>query len=106
MFERNARDEADEADDAPAQRMDSRALGIGVLIGLALGAGAALLLAPASGEDTRRHLRRNARRLYAKGSDAVEELRDDTARTARRLARRGVQRGREFVNDARDSVGW
>jgi gas vesicle protein len=106
MFEHTAHDDEHEMDHAPSHQMDSRALGIGVLIGMALGAGAALLLAPATGADTRRQLRRNARRLYARGTDAVEELRDDSARTARRLARRGMKRGRELMRDARDTAGW
>ncbi|MFN8862019.1 MAG: YtxH domain-containing protein [Gemmatimonadaceae bacterium] len=89
-----------------ARRMDARTLGIGMLIGAAIGAGAALLLAPASGEDTRRLLRRNARRLYNKGSDAVADLAEDTERTARRLAQRGLKRSRRLVDEARDSVGW
>ena len=85
-------------DEAMPRRMDARALSLGLLIGAALGAGAALLMAPASGEDTRRQLRRNAKRLYARGGDALADLWEDTDRSARRLARRGMKRTRQMVN--------
>jgi gas vesicle protein len=49
--------------------------GIGsFLIGLALGAGAALLLAPQSGEETRREIARRARRAQEAAQDLVEDL--------------------------------
>jgi len=86
------------------RRSDGRALGIGLLLGAALGAGAALLLAPASGEDTRRQLRRGARRLYARGRDAVADWREDADRSARRLARRGLEQSRDIARDVRERV--
>jgi gas vesicle protein len=49
--------------------------GIGsFLIGLALGAGAALLLAPQSGEETRREIARRAKRAQEAAQDLVEDL--------------------------------
>jgi gas vesicle protein len=49
--------------------------GIGsFLIGLALGAGAALLLAPQSGQETRREIARRARRAQEAAQDLVEDL--------------------------------
>jgi len=49
--------------------------GIGsFLIGLALGAGAALLFAPQSGEETRREIARRARRAQEAAQDLVEDL--------------------------------
>jgi hypothetical protein len=57
----------------------------GVVLGIALGAGAALLLAPQSGDDTRRSLARRGRRLTRRGHDAWEDLRDELRRAARRL---------------------
>jgi gas vesicle protein len=49
--------------------------GIGsFLIGLALGAGAALLFAPQSGEETRREIARRARRAQEAAQDVVEDL--------------------------------
>ncbi len=63
--------------------------GLGLLIGAVLGAGTALLLAPASGDETRRRLRREARRAYVRGTDAVEDAWSDGERVAQRLAKRG-----------------
>lgn len=88
----------------PRRARDGRVFGLGLLLGAALGAGAALLMAPASGEDTRRQLRRGARRLYARGSEAVEDLREDADRMARRLARRGIKRSRDIARDVRDRI--
>ena len=49
--------------------------GIGpLLIGLALGAGVALLLAPQSGEETRRAVARRARRAQEAAQDLVEDV--------------------------------
>lgn len=49
--------------------------GLGSLvIGLALGAGLALLLAPQSGEETRRGLARSARRAQQAAQDFVEDV--------------------------------
>jgi gas vesicle protein len=44
------------------------------LIGLALGAGVALLLAPQSGEETRREIARRARRAQDAAKDFVEDV--------------------------------
>ena len=49
--------------------------GIGsFLIGLALGAGVALVLAPQSGEETRREIARRARRAQEAAQDLVQDL--------------------------------
>lgn len=45
-----------------------------LLIGAALGAGLALVLAPASGEETRRQLARRARKIRQAAEDAIDEL--------------------------------
>ena len=51
--------------------------GLGWLaFGAAVGAGVALLLAPASGEDTRKELRRRARELQLSAADAIDGLRE------------------------------
>ena len=47
------------------------------ILGAAIGAGVALLLAPTSGEDTRRRIARGARRVKETALDALEELRDE-----------------------------
>jgi gas vesicle protein len=75
-------DERDWYDDDPyverpyviVERGDAGA-GIGpLLIGLALGAGVALLLAPQSGEETRRAVARRARRAQEAAQDLVEDV--------------------------------
>ncbi len=47
------------------------------LLGLAIGAGAALLFAPASGEETRARLQEEARRAGRKVKDMTDELTDE-----------------------------
>jgi len=55
--------------------VEKREPGIGTfLIGIALGAGVALLLAPQSGEETRRGLARRARRAQDAAQDFVEDV--------------------------------
>ena len=76
----------------------AQGFGVGLLIGALVGAGAALLLAPASGIETRKRLRREARRAYLKGGEAVGDAWDEGERAARRLARRGIARGRDVIN--------
>ena len=51
--------------------------GLGWLVfGVAVGAGVALLLAPASGEETRKELRRRAKELQLSAADAIDGLRE------------------------------
>ena len=83
------------------------------LMGLAVGAGVALLFAPQSGEQTRRDLARTGRRARVRAREMAEDLRDraeDTyqdarARVADRIdsAREAVGRGRQQVTRAVDS---
>src|SRR5205823_13481529 len=55
--------------------IEERQLGIGpFLLGIALGAGAALLFAPQSGEETRRGMARSARRAQDAAQDFVEDV--------------------------------
>jgi gas vesicle protein len=56
-------------------------------IGIAVGAGVALLIAPQSGEDTRHAIARRGRKLTRRGRDAWDDLRDEL-RAARRRRRR------------------
>jgi len=91
-----------------------RASGVGLfLLGAALGAGLALLMAPASGEETRDRLRREARRLKSSAEDAfddfkehfddfkedveekVEDVKDSVVRASRALAGDGERRTRK-----------
>ena len=59
----------------------------GLLIGALVGAGIALLVAPSSGEETRRMLARRARRLAADARDRYDEARHEL-RQARERRRR------------------
>jgi gas vesicle protein len=76
--------------------------GIGTfLLGLAIGAGAALLLAPASGRDTRQRLRDEARRAGRKMKDAADGFSDTVADSVEHTRMRFDER----VDRARDAVG-
>jgi len=59
----------------------------GLLIGALVGAGIALLVAPSSGEETRRMISRRARRLAADARDRYDEARHEL-RQARERRRR------------------
>lgn len=81
----------EEMDDAreESRTQGLRSLGLGLLLGAAIGAGAALLMAPQSGDATRRQLRKGARRLARRSSDAMADWWEEADRTARRKLRRG-----------------
>ncbi|HYU54561.1 MAG TPA: YtxH domain-containing protein [Gemmatimonadaceae bacterium] len=79
MDENDWYDEDDEDDEpydvGPYVIVERRETGIGpFLIGLALGAGAALLFAPQSGEETRRGIARSARRAQDAAQDFVGDV--------------------------------
>ena len=96
-----------------------------LMFGAAVGAGLALLFAPASGAETRRRLTRSAQRLKATAADAIDEIRDEfedlTERASDKLdevkdaardtveeledgARAAVSRRRSGVNEAREEL--
>ncbi len=88
--------------------------GIGtLLLGVAIGAGVALLLAPRSGADTRRMIGHGARRSGARMRDAATGVADNVTghvndvrdRVAERVgaARDAVRRGQDHVLDAVDA---
>jgi gas vesicle protein len=109
--------------DEPFVVIEQRPAGIGPFVaGLAIGAGLALLFAPKSGEETRRQLQRQARRVSDQAQDFVSDLsgsvgdtinqakekignRIDAARDAVELKRRqvtnAVEAGREAAQQAR-----
>ena len=70
------------------------------LVGAVVGAGLALLFAPASGADTQRRLREQARRLKDLTEDRVRELRDDLG-TRAGSAKGVVEQGRRIATEAR-----
>ena len=77
-------------------------VGAGLLIGAVVGAGAALLLAPGSGEETRTAIRRQARVARHRAGDALSDLAMELAaatRRGRRRARRALRRARWRTSD-------
>ncbi len=61
----------------------------------ARGAASALLLAPASGQETRKALVKRARKAYHEGQELMEDTWEDAERAARRAARAGMKRARQ-----------
>ena len=59
-------------------------LAAGLAIGIAVGAGVAILFAPQSGADTRRLIARRGRRLGQRGHDAWDDLADELKSAAKR----------------------
>lgn len=74
----------------------------GLAIGLLIGAGVALLIAPREGSEIRRSARRTLRRLGWRGQDAWLDLRAELHRAARkaRRARRRARAEGEILLDA------
>lgn len=70
----------------------------GALLGAVVGAGAALLLTPQTGEEVRHGLARRGRRWRARTTDAWDDLRDElqyATRRGRRKLGRALRRRRE-----------
>ena len=95
------------------------------LFGLAIGAGAALLLAPRSGDETRRGIQRGARRARVAAQDAAEGLTDSvldryqyarravedrleaarhTIQVTKQQATHAIRAGREAAQQAREEL--
>lgn len=66
------------------QHSGSRTFVAGLLIGALVGAGVALLFAPQSGADTRRVIRRRAKKLAAGAQDRYDDLKDRLRQARRR----------------------
>jgi hypothetical protein len=78
-------------------------VGAGLIVGALVGAGAALLLAPQSGLETRAAIRRRAIGARYRATDAWDDLADDLAaatRRGRRRARRALRRARLRASNA------
>jgi gas vesicle protein len=71
------------------------------LLGAMTGAAAALLFAPASGEETREYLGQKAREGRARARDAVQQGRE-VYQTQREQLTSAVERGREAFQQARE----
>jgi hypothetical protein len=85
--------------------------GAGVAIGAIIGAGAALLYAPRSGEETRGLLSERAQQFGGRIGERLDDARGDLnwyMRRGRRKLRRGTERGRWAGEDLADRIrkGW
>ncbi|MCA0376689.1 MAG: YtxH domain-containing protein [Gemmatimonadetes bacterium] len=79
-----------------------RAGGLGMLLlGLAVGAGVALLYAPASGSETRHRLARGARRASRRARELAEDMGDEVTEKLGQARRRAY----EMADDLADEVG-
>ncbi|MES2524330.1 MAG: YtxH domain-containing protein [Gemmatimonadota bacterium] len=110
----------DSSDTQHREGADRKAFGLGLLVGAMVGASAALLLAPASGEQTRRKIKRGARRLYVQSGELAGDLWEDADDRTRRLRKQaarklkgGMKRGSkyaqgavELVETGRRRLGW
>mgnify|MGYP003580575361 CR=1 FL=1 len=98
---RHYEDDFEDEDDSPYVVIEKRSGGIGsFMLGLAVGAGIALLLAPQSGEATRRRLTNRARRMRDAAENAVADA-SDTVQDTFAAARQRVE---EKIGEARDAI--
>ena len=84
----DAREDREDRMDREGGNSGVRTFAAGLLIGALVGAGIALLIAPSSGEETRRMIARRARRLAADARERYDEARHEL-RQAREHRRRG-----------------
>src|SRR5262245_24997065 len=75
---------------------DSAGTWAAFVIGAAVGAAAALILAPAPGRDTRAYLKRRGNELGRDAMDRGRELGRDAMERGRELGRETMERGREL----------
>jgi gas vesicle protein len=88
-------------DDEPYVVIEQKQAGIGsFLLGLAVGAGVALLFAPRTGEETRRDLQRRAREVGDQAQDLVSELTESVGNTLQEAKDKVETR----IDAARDAV--
>ncbi len=85
--------------------------GAGIALGALIGAGAALLFAPQSGEETRGLISDRAHQFGDRVGDRIDDARGDLGwymRRGRRKMRRGAERSRWAGQDLADRVrkGW
>jgi gas vesicle protein len=91
----------DEDDDEPYVVIEKHSGSVGsFLIGIAVGAGVALLMAPQSGAETRQGIRRGARRA----GDAARDLADNTRGAVNDRIQQGARRVETRIDSARHAV--
>ena len=78
---------------------------MGFFVGALVGAGVALLLAPAPGGDTRRRLADTAKRLGTAAKDKVGELRGHGSETGSEMGRESYMQGRQGTGPTRSGQG-
>jgi len=67
-----------------SEHESGKSFAAGLLLGALVGAGVTLLFAPQSGEDTRRLIRRRAKRLASDARDRYDDLVDKAQRVKKR----------------------
>jgi hypothetical protein len=80
--------------------------GLGLVLGVLVGVGVALLYAPQSGDETRAEIRRNARRLRERAGEAWDDFGDEIryrGERGRKRLHRGVRRGAWKAEDLVDA---
>lgn len=98
-------DESAEADLEAGQHWDTTSFLTGIALGAAVGAGIALLFAPASGGDTRRLVRSKAKAVSREAADTWVAAREDARRSIKakkEALRRGLVKGLEKLEDRLD----
>ena len=105
-------DEPDELEDEPTdsepeaeRRWDSTSFLTGIALGAAVGAGIALLFAPAPGGDTRRLVRSKAKAVSREAADTWVSAREDARRSIKEkkeALRRGLVKGLERLEERLD----
>jgi gas vesicle protein len=94
--------------DEPFVVIEKTSGGLGsFIIGLAVGAGLALLFAPQSGAETRRGLASSAKRVRRAAEDAVDEARTkvgETFETARQRVEEKIEEARGAIEMKREQV--
>ena len=84
-------------DDGPFVVIERSEPGVGAFVmGLAIGAGLALLFAPRTGEETRRDLQRRATKLGGQAQDLVSDVTDSLSQT--------ISQAKEKVDSTIDST--
>ena len=95
-------------DDEPYVVIEKGSGGLsGFFIGLAIGAGLALLFAPASGAETRQAIARGARRVKRTARDTVEVAATkvtETFESARQKVEEKIDRTRDAIETKKDQV--